>query len=263
MHYLTEFGAIELQRNFESAHEHLKQVFSKYPHPSDMEGCPCCVREYDLESLKQGDLTSYLRNAMTTWGGENDFKHYLPQLFSFVYLEKKSYETFILWSKLNYVQNWTQEEIKAIVAWFSAYSQYTYIGDLKKLIEQSRLKVEDWLEGRTQELSCEFPFSIFLEEEFIEMSSSLSSGLLEKFAELLNIWPLNETDFVVYASCLTNYLIFGDSEYWIFKEIVPAWISKNIMMLEELFWKTEDPRLQQLFSDAVLLNFHPTSPSSN
>ncbi|HEY5234806.1 MAG TPA: hypothetical protein VIJ14_01405, partial [Rhabdochlamydiaceae bacterium] len=249
MHYLTEFSAVELQRNFESAHEQLKQVFSKYPHPRDMEGCPCCVREYDLESLKKGDLNKYLGKAMTTWGGENDFKHYLPQLFSFIYLEKNG-DTFILLIKLNYVQNWTQEEIEAIAAWFSAYSQYTYIDEMKKLIEQSRLTVQDWLEGRTQELSCEFPFSIFLEEEFTEMSSSLGSGLLEKFAELLNVWPQNETDFVVYASCSTNYLIFG-YEYGIFKERVPAWISKNIMMLEELFWKTEDPRLQKLFSDAI------------
>src|SRR5476649_249605 len=96
MHYLTEFSAEELQRNFESANEHLKQVFSKYPYPRDIVGCPCCVREDDRESLKHGNLEKYLWKAMTTWGGENDFKHYIPQLFSFVYLEQEYGETSIL-----------------------------------------------------------------------------------------------------------------------------------------------------------------------
>jgi hypothetical protein len=256
MHYLTEFSTEELEHNFELANEHLKQVFSKYPRPRDVEGCPHCVSEYDRQSLKQGNLDKYLWKAMTTWGGEDDFKHYIPQMFSFVFLEEEHGDGSILLSKLNYVENWIPEETQAIVAWFSAYFQYIYIGDLMRLIEQSRLKVKDWLEGRIQELSCRFPFDIFLIGDFSEMAPFLDSGLLEKFAHLLDLWPLNEIDFVVYASCLTEYqILFGYNNF--FNKRMPTWITRNERMLEELFWKTEDHRLQQLFSDAISLSAFP------
>lgn len=261
MHYLIEFSDDEFQRNFELANEHLKQVFSKYPHPTEMEGCPCCVGKREPPNQDnfqyESDLQFYLRKAMTTWGEEIDFKHYIPQLLSFVYLEKKSDDTFVLLGKIEHVQNWNQDETQAILEWFNTYSQYKYIGELKRLIEESRLKVQDWLEGTSQKLSCDFPFSIFLESEFNEMISFLDPRLLEKFSELLDIWPLNEADFVIYASCLTNYLIFSDSEYGIFKERVSKWISKNENIMEEFFWKTEDPRLQKLFSDALPPNYYP------
>lgn len=259
MSYLTELSDQELQRNFEMAHEHLKQVFSKYPYPIDMEGCPCCVSEDKKKSLSHGDLNVYLPKAMTTWGDDDDFKHYIPQLFAFVYLEEKSDETFIFVSKLNYVQNWSQEETQAIFSWFSAYSQYKYVRDLKELIEGSRLNVQDWLQGCLQELTCDFPFFVFFKDEFDEMIPFLYPDLLKKFADLLDRWPRDEIDFVAYASCLTRYLIFSDSQYGIFKEKVAMWIAKNENRIEELFWKTVDPRLQKLFSETLPPNFFPTS----
>ena len=51
MLYLIELSNEELKRNFELAHAHLKEVFSKYPYPIDLEGCPCCIHEDMQESL--------------------------------------------------------------------------------------------------------------------------------------------------------------------------------------------------------------------
>ena len=131
-----------------------------------------------------------------------------------------------------------------------------------RLIEQSRLKVKDWLKGRIQELPCEFPFAIFSERDFSEMAPFLDSGLLEKFADLLDLWPLNEIDFVVYASCLTKHqILFGYNE--LFNERMPTWITRNERMLEDLFWKPEDHGLQKLFSDAISLRAFPLSPCVN
>ena len=253
MHYLTAWSTEELKHNFALANEHLQKVFSQYPYPESMEGCPCCVNEDMRESLRQGDLSRYFGKAMTTWGNENDFKHYIPKLFSFVYLERENDDYFILVGKLDYVQEWTREENQAILSWFNAYAQYKCIDHLKRSIAESRRKVQDWLAGTTEELSCDFPFSIFSEEEFTEMIPFLQPELIEKFAELLFVWPLNEMDLIAFASYLVDkYLVF-DGEYQIFAERKSAWISKNQNRIEELFWKTDDPRLQKLFSDSLLL----------
>jgi hypothetical protein len=252
MYYLTDMSAEELQRNFEAADEHLKQVFSKYPQ-KDMDSCDC--DEHPRPDPNHDQIfNSYLGKAMYTWGDEKDFKHYIPRLFSFVFLEGAG-DVYILSCKLNYVKNWLPEETQAILSWYSAYSQYKYISDLKALIKKSRLNVQAWLEDRVQMLSCNFPFSIFFEGEFEELVPFFSPELLEKFTELLDMWPHDETDFVAYAYCLTNYLIFSNSEYGIFEKKVAKWISKNDKILEELFWKTEDPRLQKLFSDTQPPNY--------
>ena len=55
-----------------------------------IEGCPCCVSGSDednihskqLRQLNGDDLSRYAFKAMTTWGDIEDFKYYLPGIFS-------------------------------------------------------------------------------------------------------------------------------------------------------------------------------------
>ncbi|MBJ6145785.1 hypothetical protein [Hymenobacter sp. BT559] len=62
------------------AHGALVDVFAKYPLRGDTDGCPCCVSAADHAELQSGNLRRYAFKAMTTWGNETDFKHFLPKL---------------------------------------------------------------------------------------------------------------------------------------------------------------------------------------
>jgi hypothetical protein len=64
------------------AHTALATVFAKYPLRDDTQGCPCCVSAADHAELRSGNLRRYAFKAMTTWGNEADFKHFLPALLS-------------------------------------------------------------------------------------------------------------------------------------------------------------------------------------
>lgn len=62
------------------AHASLAVVFAKYPMRGTVDGCPCCVSAADHAELRSGNLRRYAFKAMTTWGDEADFKHFLPAL---------------------------------------------------------------------------------------------------------------------------------------------------------------------------------------
>lgn len=72
--------------------EGLYEVFTDYPLARKIEGCPCCVSDEDesnlhrkpLRELTSEDLSRYAFKALTTWGTENDFKHFLPRLLELV-----------------------------------------------------------------------------------------------------------------------------------------------------------------------------------
>lgn len=63
-------------------------MFGRYRLHEKIEGCPCCVNAKDnralrskrLRNLTAEDLGLYAWKAMTTWGSEEDFKHFLPRL---------------------------------------------------------------------------------------------------------------------------------------------------------------------------------------
>jgi len=65
----------EAHNKLAQAHAALAATFAKYP----MRG-PCCVSAADHAELRSGNLRRYAFKAMTTWGDEADFKHFLPAL---------------------------------------------------------------------------------------------------------------------------------------------------------------------------------------
>lgn len=69
---------------FELARAHATAVatFARYPLRGSVAGCPCCVSTADHAELMRGDLRRYAFKAMTTWGDEVDFKHFLPVLLA-------------------------------------------------------------------------------------------------------------------------------------------------------------------------------------
>jgi len=72
----------------ESSLENLYQTFAKYRLQPDISACLCCVTESDqaklykneLRKLTADDLALYSIKAVTTWGDEDDLKHFLPRI---------------------------------------------------------------------------------------------------------------------------------------------------------------------------------------
>ena len=68
--------------------EQIYAVFSRYPHPRRIEGCPCCTSANEAEKLVSTPLRNldpvhlnhYAAKALTTWGLLNDYKYFLPRI---------------------------------------------------------------------------------------------------------------------------------------------------------------------------------------
>jgi hypothetical protein len=68
--------------------EDVYRVFAGYRLKPHTEGCPHCVSDRDhalihsrpLRLLEPDDLNRFTFKAMTTWGDENDFRHFLPRI---------------------------------------------------------------------------------------------------------------------------------------------------------------------------------------
>jgi len=111
---------------FDSALEALYATFSRYD-GAHLEGCPHCVsfeenaalRRTPLRKLGGEELYHYLFKAMTTWGTEEDFKHFIPRLLE-VYAS--SNDAWLLCDKLAYARwrSWPEPEQRAIESYLLA-----------------------------------------------------------------------------------------------------------------------------------------------
>ena len=108
-----------------SAVENVYLVFRRYPLKSRIEGCPCCVRDEDqarihsqsLRALTADDLDEFAREAMTTWGDDEDFRHFLPRLLELATGDPYDpLDAEILLSKLAYAawREWPSQEQTAV-----------------------------------------------------------------------------------------------------------------------------------------------------
>lgn len=135
--------------------ERLYRVFSRYPFPSDMEGCPCCVSDEHLRLLRSKplrqlggeELSRYVFKAMTTWGTEDDFKYYLPRIFELYISGWDGIDTFLVLDKLLYGkwQKWPEEEQEAVrdyvLNWWGGFANT--FSFLPKTLDRLSLLVDD------------------------------------------------------------------------------------------------------------------------
>jgi hypothetical protein len=114
-----------------SAVERLYQTFSRYRLPVHVEGCPHCVSDKDhallyakaLRDLGPGELARYAFKALTTWGDENDFRHFLPRIFELISADGGDWTVpEAVFGKLPYGnwQTWPSDEQQAITIFFEA-----------------------------------------------------------------------------------------------------------------------------------------------
>ncbi len=121
------------KRALTEAIEGLYEAFLDYPLALKIEGCPCCVSAENesalhrspLRELTAEDLSRYAFKALTTWGTENDFKHFLPRLLELVTEENSIiYEVDIevLFGKLSYAKwnTWPEPERAAVCRYLMA-----------------------------------------------------------------------------------------------------------------------------------------------
>ena len=153
--------------------ENLYQVFAKYRLRPGMVGCPCCVTESDIERLYKKklreldaeDLGKYSLKAVTTWGDEYDFKHFLPRILE-LWDDCVSHD--MLFMKLQYLhwETWPPQEKDAIVVYFesilkSLWHEFSQLPDATLgeessfeawVIESDIEEISDFLSGK---LICE------------------------------------------------------------------------------------------------------------
>ncbi|MBL0742427.1 hypothetical protein [Chryseolinea lacunae] len=110
--------------------EKLFDVFGAYYINGKIDRCPCgCISDEQekklyskpLRELTSDDLRFYSRKAMTTWGDDRDYKHFLPRILELFYDEKPfgDIDADAIHNKLVYAnfETWPEPE-KQVVAEF-------------------------------------------------------------------------------------------------------------------------------------------------
>jgi hypothetical protein len=114
------------QKELHESIEQLYNVFAKYPANPHMDGSPYFQEEIGqwnklvsskpLRELSGEDLQIYYFKAMTTWGGLNDFKHFLPRIFELLADLPDDIDEWVALNKLKYghYETWADDERAAV-----------------------------------------------------------------------------------------------------------------------------------------------------
>lgn len=209
-----------LENDLSNAIDDLYLAFSGHHLKSRTTGCPCCVSESDiallhgktLRNLDGNDLSKYTFKAMTTWGTDEDFKHFLPRILELFATGGLGVDTSVVLGKLNYGgwDKWTEAEKNAVIrvlmaSWANRIKNYRF--NLDELIWTSRYT------DRMDELLSEWP----LEKD--------SRGF-ENFVLLISDY---------YYDLAGDGREFIDMSYESTKKL-KQWIKANISLLEERFF---------------------------
>lgn len=213
-----------MANGLKGAMEALYLVFSVYPLPTGMVGCPCCVSGADREKihgkelklLTDEDLSKYAFKAMSTWGDVDDYKYYLPRILELLATTGIGVDTFVLLNKLEYGnwRTWAQREQEAI----------------------ERVLFEWWADRITKK-GC------FDGEVFFGVL-----GLTHNIDRLLEGWQVRFEDgsFACYVDFVHDYYHLLVNRESVFKEIdvsfcdkLMRWIDFNSKKLEEGFFYYE------------------------
>lgn len=121
--------------SLEDAIERLYTVFARYRRPAVVEGCPCCVGAADqaklharpLRALGEEELRRYAFKALTTWGTEDDLRHFLPRILELVAWNQLGIDPQTVLGKLAYGhwERWPGDERAAIRAFLDAWLDET------------------------------------------------------------------------------------------------------------------------------------------
>lgn len=124
----------------------LYRVFSNYPGNPQMTGISAYgekIKDWNralfskpLSELNDDDLSRFTGKVMTTWGGIDDLKHFLPRMLELTAIYKTPYEIWILFNKLELADwnNWPTKEQLVLKNYLAALLE-NLINDDSKLAE--------------------------------------------------------------------------------------------------------------------------------
>lgn len=112
----------------------LYERFARYPlppsssystHTTITEADARALRSRPLRDLTGRDLRKYSMKALTTWGDENEFRHYLPRLFELLAIEASWTDVSTLLGKLSTGRwrSWPASEQRAVEEYLAALSR--------------------------------------------------------------------------------------------------------------------------------------------
>ncbi len=124
----------------------LYTTFVDYEIGDDFVGCRCCVNDAEsvklaatpVRELSYNDLQRYSRKAISTWGGVEHFKHFLPRLLELSIEHRDDFlDLAVVFGKLKdaKLEEWPQNEQDSVNRFFDAYWQYQLaepIGDYQE-----------------------------------------------------------------------------------------------------------------------------------
>jgi hypothetical protein len=129
--------------SLDAAIERLYVVFARYGRPAVVAGCPCCVGAADqarlharpLRALGEEELRRYAFKALTTWGTEDDLRHFLPRILELVARDGLGVDPQTVLGKLAYGhwERWPEDERVAIRAFLDAWLDETLRTDRGEL----------------------------------------------------------------------------------------------------------------------------------
>lgn len=111
----------------------LYEAFARYPLPASSsystytttsEADVRALRSRPLQELTGQDLSKYAMKALTTWGDEDEFRHYLPRLLELLAVERSWTDAATLLGKLSTARwrSWPEPEQRAVEEYLAAIS---------------------------------------------------------------------------------------------------------------------------------------------
>lgn len=149
--------------------EKLYATFASYPLRHPVRGCTCCVSRADqeriasqaLRQLDGDDLERFVWKAMSTWGDEDDFRHFLPrvlELMSDAQERSNLPDLFIIFGKLRHghCERWPKQEQDAITTYVLALWRWILVGHPGR--EEDTLVASAYLEAMGDGIDDFTPF---------------------------------------------------------------------------------------------------------
>ena len=174
----------EKQQVLQAAIENLYVEFSSYKLRVPIDGCSCCVSDEDqkrlvskpLRQLEKDDLSRYASCAMTTWGDEYDYKHFLPRILELLAADEGfSVGAQLLSFNLPYAewQTWPESEKTAVINYLLAVWDYVLEGGNTSDV------ADGWIDAIAEVVDDLKPFLLAWEQN----SSAESCDILLEFCE--------------------------------------------------------------------------------
>lgn len=236
-------GAVE-PNALSQAIEGLYETFSRYPLKAHVDGCPHCTTDEDharihkrtLRELSGDDLGRYAFKALTTWGGNDDFRHFLPRLFELVVRDPKFYvNTEIVIGKLDCGgwSKWPTDEREAIQNYL--YTVWTAILESTTFT----IDVETWLACLVSAFDTAKPAL----EMWSKNSTPMATGRLIEFVR--HSFPTLSKNRKIGNA-------FIDANSCAHAEVL-AWLTSPevVQRLEKCFLEEKDESLSEKLSTAV------------